>query len=1435
MRTKETLLEELTHAPEMFDDLDSSLKKDKVFLLEAIKQNAEVILYLPTALQLDADFILKAVEINKQSIIFIDTRLKDKPAFAGRLLTLLGVLTTEGINEIKDPYDDQEIMVNACKKTTSAIALASEKLRSNTYFFKHLCRELADIGPYLSFFSTEITTNAKLMKETLFSKDYQNFPYLPQQLKDDLVFVKSLLDHFYYDCPPFPEPFSPALADDMEIANLACTKNINNLACLSLTLRSNRSFINHVLKDIGIRSSLTLQHLSPDLQEDAEIVMEFCKRNANNIQFASTRIKHDKAFIKNIIRLTLNLPDDFLKFLPHFQNDKDIVSLICTRNISNLAFVSSRIKKNKSFLKKLLQDTSYCSPTLLDKLPELSDSASIAFLICTKNMENIHFLSPKLKENTAFIEQLISKTKFKRDILKNLPLYQDNLKIVSQACRGDIANLCYASERIIHDESCLQTIFDTWLNSSSDTSLEKLTKFHDMDHIALLFCKRDTHNVKFISMRLKQDPQFIRNIFSHIDPSLAEAPCSELQAEHTLLELLKKTHEASILELAEPRIKENKSFIKAAILIVPDAYHYATPSLKEDKELCKDYLLRQKPEKLDRKTLPSSIWEDNSFWLDLAKQSPEFVNTYSFTAKYGYDKGDFQDKEELWLELIKLNPAYSNKIPKKLRMSHEFVLKALSLDPKFIMDQSLAEDQTFIEKALSTALKRFPHNTKRHLVSDLTTLKKGKYQPPSADEIELYQQVSRPLRLGRLNLPISSAPSEKNLYLPIETCDSFSAEDTELGKTLKYQKEGELALFEYSIFQPNSMPPKGIIITCYPGHAGHNFNTNSRQISESEEKYLDMGYMVVNLVTHDNWQTIEQWHQVPGHQSGIHLLNTTLRQLFTFTDRLKQLYAPLPIIFYGASYGGYYGALINLLLSNKNKLASCEGAEIFAPLLPLLERIPATLFDGFILHNGGFKKIQLLKIEWKEPLTIPTLALQNFDDERVPIDTLQEFISTQLLTHNLHVHITPQGAPSFLQLSDGNNTSLEGHFTPAPSHYNQEYYRAVSHFLNKISACTKPDKPFYPHQTLTKIRYDNMNNLMNSSETQNLILRLYQALLHHKDSHNNPDPHKMLDRIIRTISTIVYHYSYPDKEAAFKLLLNIHALPLLIELRTRRKNLFVYTFFNQKESPKRRAQRLNDQQQLTAESKEEILDAPISSIDTQNTKNVNYHFTLTENALSYLRTYQDPLELLNRTRKYVKQIDKEQLEYFNEHPSIETIDDFKALWKLNPKSKLAFTIPLEVASRVFSIIRITHYAKDALKILHYIQHDHPMEISALVENDFKVRDFAHLAQILKKEKATDKKLFIKLLGDLSRSFEDKTFLINWLDDITPEDREMIARKYLIAYQKLNNDKEKINLIQKHPELLKRNFDKSDAEYKAFFEQLKMGNTTSTSDYPRKRS
>jgi len=879
---------------------------------------------------------------------------------------------------------------------------------------------------------------------------------------------------------------------------------------------------------------------------------------------------------------------------------------------------------------------------------------------------------------------------------------------------------------------------------------------------------------------------------AYFSSSILQYVSSELRSNKNLI--LKAVEKSGLeLQYASDNLKDDIDVVLKAVKQNDSSLQYASNKLKNNEEFKRRAVIQSH---LFIIKLPESYKDNKEFALHVLKKN-KFI--FSFLSE------KLKADEDIVLSILPEHVGYLEFASMQLRGNINFMLKAVKLNGLSLLyaSDNLKTDKTLLSECLQSQCNRQATHVdvRTRLAEKCQHLLEGSYIEPNETEIELLKQIKLGTRLGRLNLKCSDVQSQENRqYKPSESFDMCSSEPANLGSDIQEYFGGEPAFFEYSLFYPKEATKvNGIIINYYGGYCGPDFITNTQNIFLSDAMFLNEGYIVIHLATHDNWQTIPLWEQTNKENTeGIKLLNKTLMQLSLFTQSVKKRFPDMPVIYHGASFGGFKGALMNVLLSNKENLDANGELKNFIDS-EIFKKMPTNLFDGYILHDGAYDRINMLTDIKSVMVDNPTLILHNFDDERVSLSEALKFIMAQLgnaaNSAQVQLHMTPQGAPTAVQVPDiGGGTSLQGHFSPEPIVYSDAYKKAIKNFLTDIHTKQHAFKSLTQQSLLTKFRYMQTQALYDSGNiTTTRLYRIYHALLN-----NEPKPidlknqsKAMIKRIQKAISMMTYDSKNPDKKQEFNLLIHTFGPWLIAQLQSKYSLEMKYLLGQAKDKKKRPGG--DEKPAFFLPQETTRLQQPTEQL----------HFVLTENAFNFLRKLSSDisLDIIKRSRQFAIYIDENTLEYFSKHSSVNNIDEFMMLWQL--KKKLDITIDLNVASRTMSLMKRFYHDEDTqVKVLECIQKYSPVSvISTIMKKNFNISEIEHLMEKLLEQPKDIQSDFLCQIGKICDYRSSKKIMIDWLCRLKPEKRNLCINNYFILRGTLKNNENMLATIRENPHLL----------------------------------
>lgn len=262
----------------------------------------------------------------------------------------------------------------------------------------------------------------------------------------------------------------------------------------------------------------------------------------------------------------------------------------------------------------------------------------------------------------------------------------------------------------------------------------------------------------------------------------------------------------------------------------------------------------------------------------------------------------------------------------------------------------------------------------------------------------------------------------------------------------KRRNREDACKFEYEYYPASEQTS---ITVCHYGGETKTF----RQFASPELIYNlnRVGSSVFYLHTQDAFNDIDQSLQFSsaGHQ----LLADSMVTLVLFILDVQRRNPHIPIYYRGGSFGGVKGLLLNALLTHRTSFKSAFQApyeEVFRQAFRGIYQWPT--LTGIICHAPAAERLWNNRVLNKFNVSVRTLILHGFDDERVPLRESLKFIERSYAdgtpTSFIRLHAIPQAAKSLKQAPESpHSSSLEGHFFPTHKPYNDEYWGIVELFI----------------------------------------------------------------------------------------------------------------------------------------------------------------------------------------------------------------------------------------------------------------------------------------------------------------------------------------------------------------------------------------------------
>lgn len=355
----------------------------------------------------DKETILIALERDPLTFQFLNDEMKSDVEISNKALSF-GSLNMRQINKkvIKKPFPKRLKHIEDLKKDPYSLKkIPKEYLTDKEIIKAALVRPWNDYEfnfAVLELFKEadkSLRYDVNFVKELMKSCTGYLFEYLPSALRDDEEILFFALQHSGFDYvyeiikaqeDPDDEEFYENYLDDISY-ELECY--VSNQ--MTIMKYAGKNILNNkevVLKTLEFEE-YGFSNFGDALKDDKEVALDAVNQDATNYTLISDRLKDDE-------EIALAAAEGNGEFLEGFYDIKITWDYL---NTYFFTYLSDRLKHDKLFLIKLIQD-SYGAENIIKYIPvELKDDRDIVALVITKDNTLLKFASERLKKDADII------------------------------------------------------------------------------------------------------------------------------------------------------------------------------------------------------------------------------------------------------------------------------------------------------------------------------------------------------------------------------------------------------------------------------------------------------------------------------------------------------------------------------------------------------------------------------------------------------------------------------------------------------------------------------------------------------------------------------------------------------------------------------------------------------------------------------------------------------------------------------------------------------------------------------------------------------------------------------------------------------------------------------------------------------------------------
>lgn len=328
---------------------------------------------------------------------------------------------TYPIRREKDFRDDKEVVMEVIKRSSYKFEEISEKLRAD----KEVALEaVRGSGENIKFISPELQADREVVIEALRKGGFSCavLDYASPELKGDKEVVQMAISRN----PLWLAYASDELRDDGEIVLAAVTRNGNALKYASPRLQGDKDIVLTAIKkdpkafiyaslelrgdkEIAISAALAdrdtsswhpiAKSISPELQNDPEIMLQLAQKNNIALQFCSPELRSNKSFVRAALDILAKSESRGITGFTYESRDN-------TNGF--IRIISDKLRADKNIMSIAIKISPSCLKYASDELRNDLDIIKLAISFGHKDI--FQYASPEIKQNRDIMLELIKKS-----------------------------------------------------------------------------------------------------------------------------------------------------------------------------------------------------------------------------------------------------------------------------------------------------------------------------------------------------------------------------------------------------------------------------------------------------------------------------------------------------------------------------------------------------------------------------------------------------------------------------------------------------------------------------------------------------------------------------------------------------------------------------------------------------------------------------------------------------------------------------------------------------------------------------------------------------------------------------------------------------------------------------------------------------------------
>jgi len=374
--------------PDEVRDIENQPINNKKDMLELLKHGNSLKL-ANNKLRDDKKVVLAAILANDSNYVFASKRLKNDKDIMFAFYNNY----PDGINLLDEKFrDDLPLMLKLVSKKGHLLKYVSHRLKKDRQI---VLAAIEQDGSALEF-ADDIFKKDRVMVSLAIKQNVTNIQYADASLKKDKQIVMAAIKKDGYALRYVDHRYQK----DKAIVMLAVKNSAYALQYADKTLKADRDVVLQAVKHYGY----AFEFAAEELKKDKDIALTAIKSESSAIKYAHKSLLSDREFVLAVTKIAWL--SDALD--PSFTNDAEIALEFVKRNGLKLDSFSKKLQSDKKIVKLAVENDGLA---LKYTTPELQKDPEIVSIAIKQNILALKYAGEPLRQNKQWILQYVKKSK----------------------------------------------------------------------------------------------------------------------------------------------------------------------------------------------------------------------------------------------------------------------------------------------------------------------------------------------------------------------------------------------------------------------------------------------------------------------------------------------------------------------------------------------------------------------------------------------------------------------------------------------------------------------------------------------------------------------------------------------------------------------------------------------------------------------------------------------------------------------------------------------------------------------------------------------------------------------------------------------------------------------------------------------------------------